>query len=967
MTRFRMILFLSAVMSAMMFAQLPQDGLKGLWKFDDPANLTKATIGNALVEDELVGVIPYFRSIAGPTAGDGAIEVGLGSYLRCFHDLSPNGSDTAKGVNQFTLVIDFKMTQRGIWYAFHAVNQDPASDDAESFINSSGHIGVGTTGYSFDTVSTDQWYRLVIAADLGHTYKYYIDGRVALDASPQKLDGRFALSSINDADQVVLFGDNDGDDGTIDCAMVALYNRALTDEEVFNMGGYGHELKIKTPVSEWAFDKPDTLLAANIGKQLELSGVQTAITGPTTIDGAASLDPGSYYISHPALYKNGGGENVNLYTVSYDLKMPAIGKQYSLLQTSPTNADSAEIVINKEGKIGSPYTGFTSKPLVAGEWYRVTVAAELGNKFVYYIDGDSVLNGGALPIDGRFSLSPANVDGRVLFFAGAAGEANGMDIAHLSIYNRALSTTDIKGQGGFVHEVNTEKTSAGNSIYLDGSSNNRYVSVPKSPTLDLDTTSFAIEAWVKPNITVDGDPSIISNKDWNSGGNPGWVLALQQDNWKFNIADGTHRYDASQPKITDGNWHYIAAIVNRATGAYKLITDTVVTVDIPFTNGLGDVNTQLNVNIGEDGTGNYADGYKYPGEIDEIRIWKGVAVDPAVLQAWKFKTVTSAHPYYNNLVGYWKFDDATSTTVTDASGKNNTATLVNSPSFDVSYAPIADSLVAPLSDVTGIYGGAKHAYSGGLIADGIFTSILPTAVAKKNASAKPSILESASDNPFAIFGHNNGVGATGSDVAGSAALRTTRVWTFDVTNASVKADVTFDFSTLSIGAPGDSSNYVLLARKGASGAFSVVNASAPTVVDGNQLVFKGITLTDNRYALGTKNATTSPLGTLVDVKTQTSPVKYSLSEAYPNPFNPSTNIKFSLAVKSKVTLKIYNMLGQEIQTLINQDMDSGVHSIVWNSRNSSVNVASGVYFYTLNAKGQSGEQFVQTKKLLLVK
>jgi hypothetical protein len=970
MKRLQLVLIVSSLMSMLTFAQLPQNGLKGYWKFDDSNDILKATVGNALVKDQLNGATPSFKVVDGPTSTDGAIEVGTGSFLRCFHDISPNGADTAKNINQYTMVIDFKMPTSGTWYSFFAANTDAASDDAELFINSGGHIGVGTTGYSYDTVSAGQWYRLVVAADLGHSYKYYVDGRLILDGGTQKLDGRFSLSSINDANQVLFFADNDGEDGTIDCSSIALYNRTLTDAEIYGIGGYNHALSLKIPVSEWSFDKADSLLYPTIGKQLQLTGVQTAITGPAVGDGAVSLDPGSYYTALPPVYNNGGGNNVNAYTLSFDIRIPALGKQYALFQTNGANTDSAEIVINKEGKIGSPSTGFIDKALTAGEWYRVVLSAQLGKSFTIYLDGDSLRNGGALPIDGRFSLSPASADGKLLFFTGAKGEDNGMDVAHLAIYNRAMATLEIKGMGGFSHEKNTEVTTARSSIYVDGSSFNRYISVPHSPDFDFgETTSFFVEVWTKPNLTIDGDPSIISNKDWGSGGNAGWGLFIHQDDWKVNFADGTTRYDVTQPKIADGNWHYLALIIDRTNQSFRVITDTIVTVDIALTNGLKSMDTQYNINMGEDGTGNYSDGYKYPGEIDEVRIWKGVVPDVSVLKEWKFKTVTSAHPYYKNLTGYWKFDEGSGLTIADASGNGHTATLVNSPTFNVSYAPIADSLVAPGKDITAVWGAVNQAVSGGLTINGTFSSAARSKVFANPKEEKNSLLKKidGSSNPFAIFSHNNLAGATGSNVNGLVALRTNRVWALDATQTPVTADVNFDFSALNIGAPGDSSNYVLLARKGTSGLFSVVSASAPSIVNGTQLVFKGVQLSDNNYALGTKNAATSPLGTLVDVKDKTIPVKYSLNEAYPNPFNPSTNIKFTLASSSKVKLIVYNSLGQQVSTLINQQMDAGSHTVVWNAKNSSINCASGVYFYRLTAEGASGEKFEQTKKLLLLK
>jgi len=93
------------------------------------------------------------------------------------------------------------------------------------------------------------------------------------------------------------------------------------------------------------------------------------------------------------------------------------------------------------------------------------------------------------------------------------------------------------------------------------------------------------------------------------------------------------------------------------------------------------------------------------------------------------------------------------------------------------------------------------------------------------------------------------------------------------------------------------------------------------------------------------------------------PATFSLDQNYPNPFNPSTRISFSLAIDSKVSLKIFDVLGQEVASLVNQDLTQGVHTYDFNA--SSIN--SGVYFYKIEATGVNGNEFVDVKKMILVK
>ncbi len=99
-----------------------------------------------------------------------------------------------------------------------------------------------------------------------------------------------------------------------------------------------------------------------------------------------------------------------------------------------------------------------------------------------------------------------------------------------------------------------------------------------------------------------------------------------------------------------------------------------------------------------------------------------------------------------------------------------------------------------------------------------------------------------------------------------------------------------------------------------------------------------------------------------------SPSNFVLEQNYPNPFNPSTQIKFSLPTNSSVRITIYNLLGEVVSELVNTDMNSGVHTVQWNSESiSGRKVSSGIYFYELNASGINGNQFNQVRKMILMK
>jgi hypothetical protein len=88
------------------------------------------------------------------------------------------------------------------------------------------------------------------------------------------------------------------------------------------------------------------------------------------------------------------------------------------------------------------------------------------------------------------------------------------------------------------------------------------------------------------------------------------------------------------------------------------------------------------------------------------------------------------------------------------------------------------------------------------------------------------------------------------------------------------------------------------------------------------------------------------------------PSAFELNQNYPNPFNPSTTIGFSIPAKSRVSLRIFNLLGQEVALLANDDLSAGRYEIRWNPEG----LASGTYFYRLQAGS-----YVESKKLLYLK
>lgn len=91
---------------------------------------------------------------------------------------------------------------------------------------------------------------------------------------------------------------------------------------------------------------------------------------------------------------------------------------------------------------------------------------------------------------------------------------------------------------------------------------------------------------------------------------------------------------------------------------------------------------------------------------------------------------------------------------------------------------------------------------------------------------------------------------------------------------------------------------------------------------------------------------------------------FNLAQIYPNPFNPSTIIRYSLPNRSSVRIVITNTLGEQLAILENGEREAGIHEVEWHAH-----VVSGIYFYCMNAVSVSDphDRFMQAKKMLLLK
>lgn len=268
-------------------AQVPMP--TGWWEFTNPSDLGSATIG-----EDLVASGGGFTAIEGVASGDGAVTVGVGSYYVMTHGIAANGGGIR--VNNWSLLIDFRVPSVGQWYCFFQTN--PAnSDDGEYFISDSDDdIGVGALGYSADgdqsgfTVEPGVWYRMVVSIEgEGNVYHTYINGAQIATRTVGELDSRFSLDTT-----LLMFADENSEDNPIDVSNVAIWDEPLSAWDAGALASAGSEVLIPDNGSVVS----DTASWVEVGQDVTLSVAHVEVVGTASYawkkyGGSFARDPGN--------------------------------------------------------------------------------------------------------------------------------------------------------------------------------------------------------------------------------------------------------------------------------------------------------------------------------------------------------------------------------------------------------------------------------------------------------------------------------------------------------------------------------------------------------------------------------------------------------------------------------------------------------------------------------------------------
>ncbi|KIC00621.1 AP endonuclease [Flavobacterium sp. JRM] len=236
--------------------------------------------------------------------------------------------------------------------------------------------------------------------------------------------------------------------------------------------------------------------------------------------------------------------------------------------------------------------------------------------------------------------------------------------------------------------------------FANFNSNSIYAST-NNALYNFGTSSFTIECRVKTS-GYTSDPSLVSNKNWASGKNRGFVISANTGgSWKVNIGDTQNRVDISGGVIKDGKWHHLTLVVDRAAKLVKTYQDGAFVGQATIINGFGSLTSGLPFAIGQDGTLAYPTNVN--GNIAEVRVWNKALSEAAILN-YTCSSITSSHPDYANLIGYWKGNTGSGNVFIDSSSNAISIPFANNPTWVSSTAPLkcgstAETVVPKMVDI----------------------------------------------------------------------------------------------------------------------------------------------------------------------------------------------------------------------------------------------------------------------------
>jgi subtilisin-like proprotein convertase family protein len=628
--------------------------------------------------------------------------------------------------------------------------------------------------------------------------------------------------------------------------------------------------------------------------------------------------------SHVACTWSGGAGN---YTVSFYLNGALNGSTSLNTGTWNVTSDSLTIGNSRSGFSGTAFFGNIDE---VRYWTDVRTATEIrDNRFVGLGDGAGSNTSSAL----TSSSSYAGCNNSFCFNTGGNNTDN---IGGAVGYMRS-------GAGAF-YSAYAPQPIPYNMACLFNHGTNDYVVIPDNAVFDQ-TADGSIEAWVY--MTTASQLNTIFHKGTSFA--TGTLAFYVSAGNKVGINIGSHNYISTGQTLAANKWYHLAATWSGGPNF---------TVRL-YVNGEQDYTATFNLAMPTNSDPAWIGRYytttgNFQGYIDEVRFWSGARTQDQIKQNM-FASGRALLPNAS-LVGLWTFDgnllNYSATTGINGSfnsgGTNNCR--ISAFRNETSTGALSNSFIAHATVDNRFTGGTTpNPFPSGYI---IKTSSKPI---NDNASTFDTI-------------HVNGSAAL-SSIEVFMAIRHTYCGDLSLTLKAPNGQT----RDLSSGNGGTGEDMLTIFVDGSTAITTSAfyppwsNVAGPEVTMGNF----GSTNIQGNWILEVHDGAGGDTGNIIgwglrfngavtniEPISNTVPGTYALHQNYPNPFNPVTNIRFDIPKASNVKLVVYDILGREVKTLVNEFKNPGAYELQFDASN----IASGTYFYKIEAG-----DFVQIKKMVLVK
>jgi hypothetical protein len=619
-----------------------------------------------------------------------------------------------------------------------------------------------------------------------------------------------------------------------------------------------------------------------------------------------------------------------------------------------------------------------------GNWHHLCVTHDRDGSAIFYFDG--VLQG-----ERDISQNIGSIDAGFPTVVGTDGAEGTIwpywfkgDIDELKIYSYVLNQEEIialnvkpqnpslighwtfdntlRDATGEAHGTFSDGTPAygegkfGQAVVLDGL--NDHIVLGDNTNLNFgSTTDFSVSLWVKTT-GWNEDASILSNKDWDSGSNTGWIIAggSGKDTWQWNYcgSDGSRvDYDPSDPILNDDNWHHLCVSHDR-DGVASFYFDGALQNEIDISGSTGSLDSGLPVVLGTDGAEGSVWAYWFAGSFDELKIFNYALASEEIFELAKPKEFDSA------LIAYYSFDN----TLADALGNAQGWFSDGAPTYET--GKFGKALILDGENDYVILGDNTNFKFGEDINFSISLWLKTNGWIKDPAIISNKDWSSGSNTGWGIFAGDN-----------------TWQWNYCVSNGS-RVDYDPHYPTLhndlwhhlcvTHDRGGSAKFYIdgeIQSTIDISGNSGTIDSGFPTVLgqDGTTNYPSWLAGSFDELAIYNRVLRENEVKKLVtnisknELFSKHVPTHTELINNYPNPFNPQTTIQYSVPKGKKISLRIFDIRGRKIRTLVNCFHSPGYYEKKWDSKDEyGAKVPSGLYFYQLKGEGVN-----LNKKMLLIK